>query len=93
MKEILLDAIVCPNCHGKLIFDAEHQQLICPTDRLIYLIKDGIPLLLTEEASPLETETVVKETIIVETVCQTTTDNSHIKCDNTVIIDSQTDKG
>lgn len=53
MKEILLNAIACPKCHGELRFDAEHNQLICFADKLIYSIKEGIPVLLESEATQL----------------------------------------
>ncbi|OCG01080.1 Trm112 family protein [Gilliamella sp. wkB112] len=53
MKPILLSAIACPKCHGELQYDAEHQQLICQTDKLVYAVKDGIPVLLENEAQPL----------------------------------------
>lgn len=53
MKEKLLSAIACPKCHGELEYDVEHQQLICQFDKLIYSIKEGIPVLLESEAQPL----------------------------------------
>ncbi|OCG07869.1 hypothetical protein A9G13_06555 [Gilliamella sp. wkB178] len=53
MKPILLSAIACPKCHGELQYDAEHQQLICQSDKLVYAVKQGIPVLLESEAQPL----------------------------------------
>ncbi|WP_081303369.1 Trm112 family protein [Gilliamella sp. wkB72] len=47
---ILLSAIACPICHGQLEYDKQNQQLICQKDRLVYPIKDGIPVLLASEA-------------------------------------------
>lgn len=52
MKEILLNTLACPKCHGQLQYDAEHQQLICQADNLVYMIKDNIPVLLESEAKP-----------------------------------------
>lgn len=53
MKQLLLTAIACPKCHGQLEYDKQHQQLNCQKDQLAYPIKDGIPVLLTSEAKPL----------------------------------------
>lgn len=67
MKEILLNAIVCPQCHGKLQFDATHQQLICQTDKLIYPIIDGIPVLLTSEATSFPADNQYVTASVIET--------------------------
>jgi len=50
----LLDILVCPLCKGKLIL--KNQELICRFDRLAYPIRDGIPVMLENEARmiPLE---------------------------------------
>ncbi|OCG11227.1 hypothetical protein A9G09_00470 [Gilliamella sp. wkB292] len=53
MKTLLLNAIACPKCHGKLQYDKEHNQLICQTDKLVFPVKDGIPVLLETEAMAL----------------------------------------
>lgn len=50
MKEKLLSAIACPKCHGDLEYNAKNQQLICQSDKLIYSVKEGIPVLLESEA-------------------------------------------
>lgn len=49
-----LDVLVCPQCKGKLVYDAEHQELICRFDRLAYAISQGIPMMLVESARKLE---------------------------------------
>lgn len=53
MREKLLSAIACPKCHSDLQYDEQHQQLICQLDKLVYSVKDGIPVLLENEAQPL----------------------------------------
>lgn len=54
MDKRLLEILVCPLCKGKLIL--KNQELICAFDRLAYPIKDGIPVMLENEARliPLE---------------------------------------
>ena len=47
-----LQLLACPRCKGKLNFDALSQSLDCNDCRLRYLVKEGIPILLVEEAQP-----------------------------------------
>lgn len=54
----LLDILVCPVTKGPLIYDKEHQELISKSARLAYPIRDGIPIMLEEEARPLTDEEV-----------------------------------
>ena len=53
MDKRLLDILVCPVCKGKLTFDKSAGELICPVDRLAYPVRDGIPVMLEEEARQL----------------------------------------
>ncbi len=46
----LLDILACPVCKGDLEYDEENEKLICNKCRLKYPIKDGIPIMLEEEA-------------------------------------------
>jgi len=46
----LLDILVCPKCHGELELD--NDRLICQGCGLRYPIRDGIPVMLIEEAEP-----------------------------------------
>ena len=46
----LLDILVCPLCKGALEFDRGAQELICRHDRLAFPIRDGIPVMLEDEA-------------------------------------------
>jgi uncharacterized protein YbaR (Trm112 family) len=49
----LLEILVCPLCKGKLVYAKEAGELICKADRLGYPVKDGIPVMLEEEARKL----------------------------------------
>jgi uncharacterized protein YbaR (Trm112 family) len=49
----LLEILVCPLCKGPLHYRKEKAELICRADRLAYPIRDGIPVMLEEEARPL----------------------------------------
>jgi hypothetical protein len=50
----MLEALVCPQTHGVLIYDAERQELISRAAHLAYPIRDGIPIMLTSEARGLD---------------------------------------
>ena len=53
MDRKLLDILVCPICKGKLVYVASADELICPVDRLGFPVRDGIPVMLPEEAREL----------------------------------------
>jgi len=50
----LLEILVCPLTKGPLRYDAEAQELISDKAALAYPIRDGIPIMLVEEARPLD---------------------------------------
>jgi uncharacterized protein YbaR (Trm112 family) len=50
----LLEILVCPLTKGPLEYDAEKQELISRAAKLAYPIRDGIPIMLAEEARRLE---------------------------------------
>ena len=56
MEPKLLELLVCPVTKGPLIFDREHQELISHSARLAYPVRDGIPVLLEDEARTLTDE-------------------------------------
>jgi uncharacterized protein YbaR (Trm112 family) len=58
MDKRLLDILVCPLCKSPLHLDAEKMELICKADRLAYLIRDGIPVMLVDEARSLTADEV-----------------------------------
>jgi uncharacterized protein len=53
MDSRLLDILACPICKSPLRFDRDTQQLICRADRLAFPVRDGIPVMLEEEAKAL----------------------------------------
>lgn len=53
MDKRLLDILVCPICKGPLYYDQAAAELICRADRLAFPIRDGIPIMLEEEARVL----------------------------------------
>jgi uncharacterized protein YbaR (Trm112 family) len=50
----LLEILVCPVSKGPLIYDRQRQELISKAARLAYPIRDGIPVMLEEEARKLD---------------------------------------
>ena len=50
MDARLLEILVCPICKGPLRYDRAHEELICQADKLAYPIRDGIPVMLVDEA-------------------------------------------
>lgn len=53
----LLEILVCPLTKATLEYDAGRQELISRPAKLAYPIRDGIPIMLPEEARSLEDET------------------------------------
>lgn len=52
----LLDILVCPVTKGPLKYDKEKQELISTSARLSYPVRDGIPVMLEDEARALSEE-------------------------------------
>lgn len=50
----LLELLVCPKCKGELRYEQSPEALVCERDRLRYDVRDGIPILLIDEATPLQ---------------------------------------
>lgn len=50
----LLDLLVCPQTKAPLHYDREKQELISDSAKLAYPVKDGIPVMLVEEARKLD---------------------------------------
>ena len=48
----LLEILACPNCHGALAVDHDKDELVCtnPECGLAYPVRDGIPVMLIDEA-------------------------------------------
>ena len=49
----LLAILVCPKCKGELEYRDGESSLICHTCKLRYAVRDDIPIMLIDEASPL----------------------------------------
>lgn len=60
MDNKLLELLVCPVTKGPLDFDRERQELLSRSARLAYPIRNGIPILLENEARPLTEEELEK---------------------------------
>ena len=58
MDKKLLDILVCPVTKGPLIYDKKNQELISKSARLAYPIRDGIPVMLEDEARTLTDEEI-----------------------------------
>lgn len=58
MDKRLLDILVCPVTKGSLIYQKQQQELVCKASRLAYPIRDGIPVMLPEQARKLTLEEV-----------------------------------
>ncbi|NMG63667.1 Trm112 family protein [Azoarcus indigens] len=58
MDARLLEILVCPVCKGPLDYLKDKQELVCKADRLGFPIRDGIPVMLEDEARSLSAEEV-----------------------------------
>jgi len=58
MDPKLLEILVCPVTKGPLTWDREKQELISRSARLAYPVRDGIPVMLEDEARRLTPEEV-----------------------------------
>ncbi len=54
MDAKLLQILVCPVTKGPLIYDKKNNELISKSARLAYPIRDGIPVMLEDEARKLD---------------------------------------
>ena len=56
----LLEILVCPQTKGPLVYDREKQELQSKKARLAYPIRDGVPIMLTDEARELSDAEVAR---------------------------------
>lgn len=54
LSEELLAILACPKCKGDIHLNSTGDGLICDNCRLLYEVKDDIPIMLIDEARPLE---------------------------------------
>jgi uncharacterized protein YbaR (Trm112 family) len=52
----LLDILACPLCKGPLQWHREHDVLVCRAERLAFPVRDGIPVMLEDEARSLNSD-------------------------------------
>lgn len=50
----LLDILACPKCKGAIYLNESQDGLICRQCKLLYEIRDGIPIMLIDEAKPTQ---------------------------------------
>jgi uncharacterized protein YbaR (Trm112 family) len=49
----LMEILVCPKCRGAIYLEASQRGIICDNCRLRYEVRDGIPIMLIEQAQSL----------------------------------------
>jgi len=54
----LLDILACPLCKSSLIYKQDAQELLCKADRLAFPIRDGIPVMLEDDARELSNDEI-----------------------------------
>ncbi len=54
IKHELLEILACPKCKGTIYLNESQDGLICRHCRLLYEIRDDIPIMLIDEAKPLQ---------------------------------------
>jgi uncharacterized protein YbaR (Trm112 family) len=54
ISDELLEILACPKCKGDIVLSEAKDGLICENCRLFYEIRDDIPIMLIEEAKPLD---------------------------------------
>lgn len=53
LSKELKDILACPKCKGDLVFHEEKNEIHCKACKLLYPIREDIPVMLVEEAKPL----------------------------------------
>jgi uncharacterized protein YbaR (Trm112 family) len=56
MDKKLLDILACPVCKGPLEYRETQKELLCKGDRLAYPVRDGVPVMLEDEARQVPPE-------------------------------------
>lgn len=54
IRKELLDILACPKCKGDIQLDEQKKGLVCKNCKLLYHIKEDIPVMLIEEAEKLD---------------------------------------
>ncbi len=53
ISQELLEILACPKCKGEIHLNETQDGLICENCKLLYEIRDGIPVMLIDEAKPI----------------------------------------
>jgi uncharacterized protein YbaR (Trm112 family) len=53
LSPVLLEILVCPKCKGNLDYREAESSLVCHACRLRYAVRDDIPIMLIDEATPV----------------------------------------
>ena len=53
ISQELLDILACPKCKGELQLTEKQDGLVCQACKLVYPIREDIPVMLIDEATPL----------------------------------------
>lgn len=56
LDQKLLSILACPVCKGDLRYNKKERELVCRFDRLAYPIRDGVPVMLSNEARQISSE-------------------------------------
>jgi uncharacterized protein YbaR (Trm112 family) len=54
--EELLEILACPKCKGNVVLTQNKDALVCAACRLAYPVRDDIPIMLIDEAAPLDNQ-------------------------------------
>lgn len=54
IKKELLEILACPQCKGPVELNRDQNGIICRSCRLLFAIREDIPIMLIDEAKPLE---------------------------------------
>jgi uncharacterized protein len=54
LQDWLLELLRCPRCKGELRHEQDPEALVCTACSLRYPVRDGIPVMLIDEAEPLD---------------------------------------
>ncbi len=54
VPQALLEILVCPKCRGDLEYHEHEAELVCRSCKLRYEVREGIPIMLIDEAKPLQ---------------------------------------
>jgi uncharacterized protein len=73
---VLEDLLICPKSKSELVLDGDSLVSVDPACRLRYAIRDGIPIMLVDEARPLDEDDAIPEEVRAEARGQDRTDQA-----------------